>query len=345
MSKSAQSLGGNARAEKLTPDERKRIAHTAAEARWAAKDVDPDQEIIEVTHTGEIVIGDIILPCAVLEDGTRLLSERGVTGALGRTRSGSHWQKKREQGAQIPLYLTAGNLYPFISSDLGKALSERVLYKPAHGGRPSHGIAATALPEVCDVWLKARAAGALWKSQLGIAQRAEILMRGLAHVGIIALVDEATGYEGSRPRSALEAILNKYLQKELRKWTKTFPDEYFQQIFRLREWRFPDIPTKRPGAIAAYTNDLVYARLAPGVLEELQKRNPTDGHGARKHKHFQHLSDSYGDPRLREHLNAVIVLMRATRNWEEFKRLIDRGMPKFNHTLELALADEQGNPR
>jgi hypothetical protein len=182
-------------------------------------------------------------------------------------------------------------------------------------------------------------------NQLGIAQKAEILMRGLAHVGIIALVDEATGYEGSRPRSALEAILNKYLQKELRKWTKTFPDEYFQQIFRLREWRFPDIPTKRPGAIAAYTNDLVYARLAPGVLEELQKRNPTDGHGARKHKHFQHLSDSYGDPRLREHLNAVIVLMRATRNWEEFKRLIDSGMPKFNHTLELALADEQGNPR
>lgn len=344
---SVQSKGGRARAERLSPEDRRRIAQAAAEARWAALSESEDQPAPRATHIGEIKIGELLLPCAVLEDGTRLLSERGVSGALGKTRSGSHWQKKREHGGEfeLPLYLTSDNLRPFISSELGEALSSRILYRPPQGGRLSFGVRATALPQICEVWLRARDAGVLHKRQFGIAAKADMLIRGLAQVGIIALVDEATGYQEARGRSALEAILNRYLQDELRKWTKTFPDEYFLQIFRLRGWRYPDVPTARPGAIAAYTNDLVYARLAPGVLEELQRRNPTDGHGRRRHKLFQHLSNEHGDPRLREHLNAVIVLMKASANWEQFKRLIDRGMPRFNDTLELALTDEDGNPR
>lgn len=340
-----QQKGGRVRSANLSADDRKRIAQAAAEARWAAVNNDAELPILDATHSGEIRIGDMVLPCAVLADGTRLLTERGMSAALGRTRSGSHWQKKREHGAFMPLYLTSNNLSPFISNDLSKALNERVLYRAAFGGRLVYGIRATALPEVCDVYLKAREAGALWKPQIGVAQKAEIIIRGLAHIGIIALVDEATGYQEVRGRSALEAILNKYLQDELRKWTKTFPDDYFQNIFRLRGWKYPEIPTARPGAIATYTNDFVYSRLAPGVLEELQKRNPTDGHGNRKHKLFQHLSSDHGDPRLREHLNAVIVLMKASTTWDQFKRLIDRGMPRFNHTLELALTDNEGNPK
>lgn len=340
-----QQKGGRARSAKLSPEDRKRIAQAAAEAKWAAINEASEHPILEATHFGEIRIGDMELPCAVLADGTRLLTERGMSAALGRTRSGSHWQKKREHGAFMPLYLTSSNLLPFISNDLNKALNERVLYRATRGGRLVYGIRATALPEICDVYLKAREAEALWKPQISVAQKAEIIMRGLAHIGIIALVDEATGYQEVRGRSALEAILNKYLQDELRKWTKTFPDEYFHQIFRLRGWTYPEIPTARPGAISAYTNDFIYSRLAPGILDELQKRNPTDGHGNRKHKLFQHLSDDHGDPRLREHLNAVIVLMKASTTWDQFKRLIDRGMPRFNHTLELALTDDEGSAK
>ena len=345
MGQSIQSRGGVARAESLSAEERSSIAKAAAEARWSpVPEIDPSS-VQMATHIGEIRIGDLTIPCGVLEDGTRLLSERHVAAALGRTRSGSHWQRNKANGVTRPLYITASNLENFISPELEKALSERTFYKSPKGGRPIFGVRATALPEICDVWLSARDANALAPRQLGIAKKAEILMRGLAHLGIIALVDEATGYQEVRSRSALEEILNRYLQDELRKWTKTFPDEYFHQIFRLKDWKYPDIATARPGIIAYYTNDLVYARLAPGILEELQKRNPTNGHGRRRTKHFQHLSDGHGDPRLREHLSSVIVLMKASANWDQFYRLIQRAMPKFNDTMELALTDEAGNPK
>src|SRR6266700_2442847 len=75
-----------------------------------------------------------------------------------------------------------------------------------------------AISHACDVWLKAREAGALQTQQLDKAQKAEMLMRGLAHIGIIALVDEATGYQEIRDRLALQAILDAYLRKELAAW-------------------------------------------------------------------------------------------------------------------------------
>jgi len=64
------------------------------------------------------------------------------------------------------------------------------------------------LPKVCEVYLEARKANALLPSQKHIAERAEILIRGLATVGIIALIDEATGYQQLREERALATILD-----------------------------------------------------------------------------------------------------------------------------------------
>ncbi len=60
---------------------------------------------------------------------------------------------------------------------------------------------------MCEVYLKAREAGALVPSQEHIAVQAGILIRGLATVGVIALVDEATGYQRVREERALATIL------------------------------------------------------------------------------------------------------------------------------------------
>jgi hypothetical protein len=53
------------------------------------------------------------------------------------------------------------------------------------------------------------------KQQEHIAKQAEILVRGFAGVGIIALVDEATGYQQDRARDALSRILEAFIAKEL----------------------------------------------------------------------------------------------------------------------------------
>jgi len=85
-------------------------------------------------------------------------------------------------------------------------------------------------------------AGKLHHQQEHIAEQREILVRGFARVGIIALVDEATGYQEDRARDALAKILEAFIAKELRKWISTFPIDYYKELFRLRGWRFPDLP-------------------------------------------------------------------------------------------------------
>jgi hypothetical protein len=69
------------------------------------------------------------------------------------------------------------------------------------------GYRADLLPIVCEVYLQARDAAVLPPNQQHVAKQADILMRGLAHVGIIALVDEATGYQEFRAKDALSRIL------------------------------------------------------------------------------------------------------------------------------------------
>ncbi|MBY3222202.1 P63C domain-containing protein [Rhizobium laguerreae] len=326
---SPQSLGGQARAKNLTAEERQEIARKAATARWDGKG-----EILRATHGSidrPLKIADMEIPCYVLEDGRRVLSLGGMVRSLGMS-IGSGGGR---QGDRLLQFVTGKNIFPYVSNDLIGRMKGAVQFRAPTGGSAATGYEATILPDLCDAVLEARKAGALRKDQMHIADHSEILIRGLARVGIIALVDEVTGYQEVRDRRALEEILNKFIGDELRKWTKTFPDDYFLQIFRLKGWQLPKIPAARPGVIGLYTNDVVYSRLAPGILEELKKRNPTDGHGHRRSKHFQHLTDDYGHPRLKEHLNDVVILMKAATNWPEFKRLLDRVKPRISAPGEL----------
>ena len=295
------------------------------------------EERPKATHAGELEIGNVTIPCAVLNDGTRVISERGVTKALGAKRGGAHWRRKKEidGGANLPVFISAGNLKPFIDKDLMVALTQPILFRPEKGGGVAHGVEATVLPKICEVWLKARDEEALVPSQLHIAEQADVLMRGLAHVGIIALIDEVTGYQEVRDRIALQKILEKFIEKELRPWTKRFPNDFYRQMFRLKGWQYSPPTVKRPSVVGHYTNDLVYERLAPGVLDELRHRNPPDSKGRRSHRHHQWLTLDVGHPKLQEHLLKVIVLMKASPNWSGFKRLVARALPKYGDTLEF----------
>lgn len=200
---------------------------------------------------------------------------------------------------------------------------------------------ATVLADICEAVLQARADGKLMHQQGNIAKRCEILVRGFARVGIVALVDEATGFQEVRARQALEKILEKFISDELLKWAKMFPDEFYKQMARLRGLQYSEIATKRPPYIGRLTNDLVYERLAPGVLEELKRKNPKDEKGRRRHKHFQYLTEDIGNPRLREHLWAVISLMRASSNWKNFYSLLNRAFPKYEDHPKLFIEYEE----
>src|SRR4030042_4416857 len=115
LSKLGASKGGKARAEKLSPEKRSEIARLAVEARWEKT----GKKILRAIYPGTLTIGEISIPCAVLEDGTRILRERSVAKALGKKGSGAHWQKKRTspKGALLPEYISYKNLEDFIDEE------------------------------------------------------------------------------------------------------------------------------------------------------------------------------------------------------------------------------------
>jgi hypothetical protein len=323
--------GGLARAAALSREERSAIARKGAVARWRA-DL---PEVLCGSPDKPLLIGGTEVQPYVLSDETRVLTQASFLQALGRHRKANVRNEGGEE--RLPAILQGKAINPYISPELLEK-SRPVQFRMESGVLAS-GYRAEILPMVCEVYLKARDAGVLPANQRHVAKQAEILIRALAHVGIIALVDEATGYQDIRARHALENILEQFIAEELRKWTKTFPDEFYKQMFRLRDWDYKPWTVKRPSVIGKYTNNLVYDRLAPGVLEELRRKNPKLNNGHRRHRHFQWLTEDVGDPRLREHLAAVIALMRASNDWDHFMRAIDRALPKYGDTYQLPYDD------
>lgn len=315
---------GKARAKALSSDERASLASKAANQRWHA-------DLPRATHGSEdhpLRIGEIEIPCYVLGDGTRVLSMGGMIRGLGVS----------QRADRLAAFLGGKGLSTFVSEELTARIGSPIKFHPPRGGTLAYGYPATILADICDAVLRARAAGALQSQQKHIAEQCEILVRGFARVGIIALVDEATGYQEIRDKNALQAILDKYLAKELAAWAKRFPDEFYQQIFRLHEWEWRGMKVNRPGVVAHYTKDLVYKRLAPGILEELEKKNPIES-GRRKSKHHQWLTIDVGHPALAQHLHAVIGLMRISGTWDQFMLFVDRAFPRKGDTLQLPLGD------
>lgn len=290
----------------------------------------------KATHQGTLEIAGMKIPCAVLEDGTRVLRERSIATTLGRKGSGTHWQRKKsdKKGALLPEYVSARYLMPFISDKLHDKLIKPITYRQQSGTLAS-GMSAVLLPEICEIWLKAKEKGAIPNSQARAARNAEILMRGFARIGIIALVDEATGYQDIRDRKALQKIIEMYIAKELKPWVKTFPDEFYEEMFRLRGWQYKPLNVKKPQVVGRITNDIIYSRLAPGVLSELQKQTPKNIKGRRKHQFHRLLTDDIGSPKLREHISNVLVLMKAATNWSTFRRMIQRALPERGATLQI----------
>ena len=310
--------GGINRAKKLTPEQRSASARKAAKARW--------QQDVAKAVAGDVakplMIGDTQIECYVLEDGTRVINQNSFLRTLGRGRMTG---AKGEPRSDLPPFLAPLSLRDYLTDEI-LAEAEPVIFTSPTGHR-NIGYRATLLPIVCELYLKARQDGKLHPSgnQEHIAVQAEILIRGLARVGIIALVDEVTGYQEVRAKDALVKILEEFVSKELRAWVKTFPDDFYRELCRLRGIDFPKT-MQFPPYVGKLTNDIVYDRLAPGVLEELKRVKKENGSSTRLH---QHLTSNAGYPKLISHLGSIVTLMKMSKTWDEFKAHLDRFHPIY----------------
>ncbi len=325
------SKGGQERFKKLTRQKRSLIARNAAIARWAGEGKQP----IQASYGGPdrpLKIGTVEIPCYVLSDGTRVLSMRGLQSGIGLSEGGG----KRGERKIVQIMANLAEKGLDVRGLVVRANSPIRFILP-NGGPFADGYDATMLPDICAVIIEAHQKGMLGKRLEPLAERAAILQHGFATVGIIALVDEATGYQKDRAKDALAKILEAFIAKELQPWIKTFPSDFYEHMFRLRGLPYPVTTVKRPQYFGVLTNNIIYDRLAPGVREELQREVPRNEAGRPTAKYFQKLTQNTGYPKLREHLGSVVTLMKLSDKWEDFMDKLETIHPKFGQTIPMDL--------
>lgn len=259
----------------------------------------------KILHEGVLDLVGIQTPCYVLDDGTRVLSGSAMQNALKLQED-----TENKSGTRLTRYLNQKTLKPFIFKDKEDGHFEPIIcYR---GDQKINGYEATILADICEAFLEARNNITLSARQKIIADQCEILIRGFARVGITALVDEATGYQYERERNALQVVLKAYINEELLKWQKMFPDTFYYEIFRLNKWDYTVKGiNKRPSVIGKWTNKLIYEQLPKGVLEELKAKTPKSPEGNYTARFFQSLTPD-------SQIYKIIGIMQISNNWEEF---------------------------
>lgn len=279
-------------------------------------------------------LGNLELPCYVLENGMRVFSGRGIQKVIGSTSKSGSWLSNFISNDAIKPFLT--EIKDGKKSPYEQMMSPITFFRnDAGGSQPTtYGYEATLLIDLCDAVIKAGENGCKFPDEY--VRNANIIIRAVAKTGIIALVDEATGYEKekSRAKDELQKFLNQFLQEEAAKWVKTFDDQFFEDLYKMRGWNW-NYTSKRPGVVGNWINNIVYQRLAPG-LGKLNELNPKNAHGNRLHRHHQFLSRDIGLPRLKQYLEAVHAIAVVSRyDWNRFMEYLDRAYPQQHQQLTL----------
>lgn len=325
-----KSKGGIARSNSLTPEEKSEIARVGANSRW-------DKSLPTALLGGKLVLGGVEVDCYVTEDGERLIAGRGMQDVLKLIDDDIPRQQKA--GSRLTRLLNNKTLKPLIYKD--KSPDHFEPKKRRFQGKMIAGYNAEMLVDICEGMLDARNQGELKTARQGIiAAQAELILRGLAKTGIVALIDEATGYQNMRPVDGLRNYFDQVLRKDLAVWVKKFPDEYYENIYKLKGWEWPGMGKNRYSVVGTYTNDLVYGRILPGLTEELEKKNPKNEKGYRPNKHHQWLNDEAGDKLFSAQMFTIIALQRACLNksgnkWNHFISMMNDILPKKNDTIPL----------
>lgn len=288
---------------------------------------------LTATHKGYMHIGGIDLDCYVLEDGRRVFNKKGMGKAIG----------LKSEGGNV--FLRTINSKG-VGSEIGEELLEKIhnpIYFNYMRSDPNHAYEADVLVEVCKAIKRAYADGKLTSTQENIYIQADIILTAFGKLGVVALIDEATGYQQERSPDALRLLVSQYIEDEKREWQKEFPDEYYSELNRI--YGSQKTATRKSGAIvlnkpqhfAKFTRAFIYEPLENGaVLQELDKLNPKiNDSGTRKDKFHQHMSKDYGIIKIRKQVADVITMLKLSDTIEDFKKMFKRRFPREGDQLDL----------
>ena len=274
----------------------------------------------QIKYEGTLNLGENKLPCYVLEDGTRVLSGRKMQEIL-KVVDGNI------SGTKLPQFLSNSILKPFIFSNKDAAHFDPIIcFK---GKQRINGYEATVLTDICEAILRARRSGVkMTERQQIVANQCEILLSSFAKIGIIALIDEATGYQNEREHFELQKILSAYISEEILKWQLTFTDDFYREVYRL--WGLPFIPKyikNKPSFIGKLTTKYIYDLLPDGVVDKIKEKTGKTDKGNWKYKWHQSLTPEIGREHLKKQIIEVTTLMSISKSKSEFNELFER---KYN---------------
>ncbi len=286
---------------------------------------------------GVMMFGDISVRVAVLTTGQHVLMDIDMAAGLGVGRGGGS-----SNCAEMPSFARAANVKACLEGALLTAPNWRVYFIRKDGrGLPQRGIDARAVPVFLMAIVDADRSGALHKSQEALANGSARMVAWCAGDGLVARIEENTGWWLVRAQAQLDHGL-RLVQPEADGWSKVFPDSFKTEVNRLKGWRQnPRIHLCSP-EIGNITRRIVWARLAPGVQEAVEERNPSvrskkTGRSYRRNRHHQHLTREEGMAALTGHLHGVGALMRARGDgdWAGFAADLDRAYPVVNRAALL----------
>lgn len=331
MIDSPQSAGGKARAKKLSTAERTQIARAAATARWAMPET--RGEMPEAESQGILPIGNVKIDCYVLRDGRRLIHKRAMARALGLQSDGGNAFMKTLSGK------TLGSKIP---ADVREKVERHIVFKPLNGD-PAHGYEATVLIDLCDALIDAEPH--LLPNQKFLAKQAEIIIRAAAKVGIVALIDEATGFIADKRREEYRELWQKCIREEARKWEeREFPEDLFEIFYKTYGLKRlnPD-STKHPKFFSKLIRKYIYEPLLNSngaILELLDEKNPVVyANGGRRYKMWQFLDEEVGTPAVRAQIWQFVGIGKGARNKQQLENRFYESFPEARAPRPGAIRD------
>jgi hypothetical protein len=269
--------------------------------------------MLKLIRFGYLKILENEIPVAVLEGEKRVMVQREVVGLLTGNKKGG-----------LSRYLKPENLQPFLPEKFKHVPLDQAVLKFKIGNVTAQAFEADDIVNICEMYIKASTAGAILPIQRKLAAKAEMLKRSFAKVGLVALIDEATGYQFLRDKEALRILVEQYIIEEAREWTKEFYDPFFHELDRIYGNQ-RTISRSRPKYYARFINKYVYEPIENGlVLDELNRLNLSDRKGYRKKRLHQFLSEKLGLRVLRDRIAKVTAIMQISPNMRRYKESYER---------------------
>lgn len=270
-------------------------------------------------YQGHLDLGGVLVDVYVLDTGDRVLSQRGAVKALtGADRGGlsDYLEVKALQSFLKAAENPASKEVNSLENNEKTAAENCSFFIPGAGW--AHGVKAERFEQILTAYVAALNAGALATDrQRGIAMTCALMSTAFIRLGLIALIDEATGYQRARGVDALQVKYHAFVSDRFREWEKVFPDELWEQFGRLTNWQGP--LHSRPKWWGHLVNELIYDMMDPDVAKYLRENKPKPALGVKYH---QWLTADFGAKALLTHIYQIIGIAKGCASLRELKEKV-----------------------